>query len=73
MRRPESRIHLNRFAIQRDGLLIPAIEHQMMRDERVTLSIGGIDLPDFFEPRIRRMVGQNFETGLANMKALVET
>ena len=44
VRRPELRIELDGLAIVGDAVLVAAVEHQMVRDERVAFAVGRIDL-----------------------------
>ena len=60
-RRPEPRVGFDRLAVVGDAVLVAAVQNQMMRNERVAFAVGGIDLANFFQPRIGRAVGEHFD------------
>ena len=59
--RPETRVCLNRLAIKGDAVFVAPIQNQLIGDERVAFAVSGIDLANFFEPRIGRAVGERFD------------
>ncbi len=57
-------IELDGLAVVGDAVFVAAVEHQMVRDQRVSLAVGWIDLADFVEPGIGRAVGEQFDGGV---------
>ena len=62
--RPEQRVCRDGFTEVSDAVQVASPENEVMRHERITLTIGRIEGADPGEPRIGRAIGEQLDTGV---------